>query len=171
MKRSSRGILGSFPYVDSAVEAIRDLKKAGFETITVMSPIPHHEIEEALGKKESHVRFFTLIGAILGCISGFALTIYTAVVWPLPTGGKPIISIPPYIIIAFELTILLGALANLLGFLITGRLPNFFRKKMYDKRFCEDRIGIFVSCEEDKMPEVEEILRTSGAEEIHHEQG
>lgn len=170
MKKSSKGVLGFFFHVDSSVEAIKDLKKAGFETLTVMSPVPHHEIEEALGKRESRVRFFTLTGAILGCISGFALTIYTSVVWPLPTGGKPIVSLPPYAIIAFELTILLGALANLLGLLITGRLPSFFRKKVYDRKFCEDRIGIFVTCEEEKIPVVEEILKTSGAEEVRLEQ-
>lgn len=170
MRKNSKGVLGFFFHVDSAVEAVKDLKKAGFEAFTVMSPVPHHEIEAALGKGESRVRFFTLIGAILGCISGFALTIYTSVVWPLPTGGKPIVSIPPYVIIAFELTILLGALANLLGLFITGRLPNFFRKKRgYDKKFCEDRIGIFVNCEEDKIPVVEDILRISGAEEVRHE--
>ena len=35
--------------------------------------------------------------------------------WPLLVGGKPIGSIPPYVVIIFELTILLGALSTVAG--------------------------------------------------------
>jgi hypothetical protein len=44
--------------------------------------------------------------------------------WPLIVGGKPIVSIPPFIIIAFALTILFGSLSTFLGFLILSRLPS-----------------------------------------------
>ena len=53
-----------------------------------------------------------------------AFTIYTVLSWPLMVGGKPIVSIPAFVIIAFELTILFGALATLTGFLILAGLPS-----------------------------------------------
>lgn len=76
-----------------------------------------------LQRSESRLNFFTFTGAVLGLIAGFALTIYTSLSWPIQTSGKPIISLPPFIIIAFELTILFGAIASFLGFLILTGLP------------------------------------------------
>ena len=60
----------------------------------------------------SPVRLFTLIGGLTGCAAGFGMTIWMSLDWPLLVGGKTIASIPPYVVIAFELTILLGALST-----------------------------------------------------------
>jgi hypothetical protein len=81
-------------------------------------------VERLLHPEPSRLKFFTLIGAVAGLISGFALTIGTALDWPLITGGKPIVSLPPYIIIAFELTILFGGVLTFVGFLILSRMPD-----------------------------------------------
>ena len=75
------------------------------------------------GFAPSKIKFFALTGAILGLVFGFAFTIYTVLSWPIITGGKPIISVPAFIIIAFELAILFGALASLLGFFFFSGLP------------------------------------------------
>ena len=88
--------------------------------------------------KPSPLRLFTLAGALTGMSLGFALTIFTVFDWPLITGGKPLISIPPFIVIAFALTILLGSLASFAGFLILGKMPSI--KKIqepieHDNRF------------------------------------
>jgi len=93
------------------------------EDITVISPFPVREIDEILDSAPSKIKFFTLLGAITGLITGFAFTIYTVLSWPIITGGKPIISIPAFVIISFELTILFGALASFLGFLFFSKLP------------------------------------------------
>ena len=92
--------------------------------ISTFTPYPVHEAEEILRVSPSKLKYFTFLGAISGFVVGFAFTIYTAMSWPLITGGKPIVSIPAYIIIAFELTILFGALASFLGFLLLSRLPS-----------------------------------------------
>ena len=72
---------------------------------------------------QSSVRFFTGSGALTGTITGFAFTIYTVLAWPLITAGKHLISIPPFIVIAYELTILFGCLASFVGFLFLSRMP------------------------------------------------
>ncbi len=86
-------------------------------------PFPMHEIEHILQLKESKLRFFTLFGALAGLLTGFALTMGTVADWPLITGGKPLMSIPAFLVIAFELTILFGAVSSFIGFLILARLP------------------------------------------------
>lgn len=94
------------------------------EDLSVITPFPVHEAEHLLHPRPSRLKFFALGGALLGMLSGFGLTILTSLDWPLMTGGKPIVSLPPYIIIAFELTILFGGVITFLGFLRLSRMPD-----------------------------------------------
>jgi len=108
------------------LESLRELVRDGVprERIRVITPFGVPEVEEILPGKRSKVRFFALLGAASGTVTGFAFTILTSLSWPLIVGGKPIVSIPPFIIIAFALTILFGALATFAGFLLLSRLPS-----------------------------------------------
>ena len=116
----------SFDKKDDFLEKLKSLIKGGVKKkdITVISPFPVSEIDKILDSAPSNIKLFTLSGSIIGLITGFAFTIYTVLSWPIITGGKPIISIPAFIIIAFELTILFGALATLLGFFVFTGLPS-----------------------------------------------
>ena len=162
------GVLASFTYVDAAADAIRALRAQGRRNLTVYSAAPNHEIEEALQHGVSPVRLFTLIGGLTGCAAGFGMTLWMSHDWPTVVGGKPIGSIPPYVVIAFELTILLGAL-------ITVAAVAFFsvalgkRGVPYDPSFSDDKIGIFVPTTADSARQVEQMLRNAGAEEVRYE--
>lgn len=163
------GVLGIFQHVDTAVHAIRELRAKGFGAVSTYSPVPLEEFEEALtghGLPRSPVRLFTLVGGLTGTASGFALTIWSSLKWNLVVGGKPIVSIPPFVVIAFELTILLGGLCTLLGLLVTSRLPRLAGSARYDPRFTADRFGVEVACPPDRVRAAEEILRRAGAEEV-----
>ena len=94
------------------------------DSVETLTPFHVHETDHILHTKTSHLRFFTLLGALTGLIGGFALTIFTVMDWPLITAGKPLISIPPFLVIAFELTILLGGILSLVGFLTLARFPS-----------------------------------------------
>jgi len=161
-------ILGIFAHVDSTVRAIRDLRARGFTDFFVYLPVPVEEIEAALeeGRPVSPVRLFTLIGGLTGTVTGFALTIWTSLKWGLVTGAKPIVSIPPFVIIAFELTILLGGLSSLLAILVLGKLPSLRRSPSYDPRFTVDRFGIAVTCSPNLVAAVRTCLQDAGAEEV-----
>ena len=104
-------VVGLFHAPSSALAAAGELKDAGFTTPELISPIPIEGVEKVLGKKKSVIKRFTFFGAICGGLSGFALAAGTSVLFPHPTGGRPIIAIPPYLIITYELTILFGILA------------------------------------------------------------
>ena len=78
-------------------------------------------------------------------------------------------SLPPYFIIAFELTVLFGSLMNFLSMIGLGGLPAWNAREPYDPRFTEDRIGIWVPCGRDVARRVEELMRTAGAEEVRVE--
>lgn len=108
------------------LEALRRLVREGVpgERIRVITPFGVPEVEEILPGKRSKVRFFALVGAASGTVTGFVFTILTSLSWPLIVGGKPVVSLPPFLIIAFALTILFGALSTFAGFLFLSRLPS-----------------------------------------------
>src|SRR4029077_19512979 len=139
-------VLAVFDDPSKAVAAVETLRAERLGDVTAYAPTLDHRIDAALGPRKSPVRVFTLVGGILGCATGFGFTIYTALVWPIITGGKPIVSIPPFVVIAFELTILFAALSTVLGFLIFGGLPSLRNGTLYDPRFSEDRWGVLIVC-------------------------
>ena len=170
MSGRSVEVLGIFAHLDAFTRAIRSLRSSGYRDITAFSPVPRHEIEDALQAGRSPVRFFALGGGLMGCLTGFVLTISTSLHYPLMTGGKPIISIPPFLVIVFELTILFGALGTILGMLLSIQLPRLSLEPGYDPRFSVDRFGLWLRCSQEHGEAVEVILRSSGAEEVHLEE-
>lgn len=164
-KRPVPGVLASFAHVDAATEAITGLKASGYRDVTVYTAAPNHEIEDVLDQPVSWVRLFTLIGGLTGCAAGFAMTIWMSRDWPLLVGGKPIAAIPPYVVIAFELTILYGSLCTVAGMIIMS-LVKSLKGRAYHPRFSDDRIGIFVPCSPDQTAAVRALLTQAGSEEV-----
>ncbi len=163
------GLLASFDYVDSTVDAIEELRKSGLKAITAFSPYPEHLIEESLGYDQSPVRVFTLVGGMSGAAAGFALASFTSLDWPLITGGKPILSMPAYVIIAFELAILFGVLATLIGMFINSRLPYVKPMVVYDPEFSAGRFGLYVTAPEERIGEARRILESHEPVEIRED--
>ena len=167
MARVVPGVLASFQHIDAATDAIKALRAGGHADFTVYSAAPNHELEEALGIVNSPVRAFTLFGGLTGCTAGFAMTIWMSLDWPLLVGGKPIAAIPPYVVLAFELTILLGALITVVGMILLS-LTKPTKGLAYDPSFSDDRIGIFVPAPPDQHARVSSMLREAGAVEVRN---
>jgi hypothetical protein len=152
------GILASYEYLDSTVDAIENLRKAGFKNVKAYAPYPEHHIEHALGYDQSPVRVFTLVGALSGTAAGFGFTSWTSVDWPLVVGGKPMISIPAFVPIAFEMTVLFGALATVIGLFILSKIPNVKPAVVYDPEFTAGRYGVYVEAEGARLEEARKIM-------------
>jgi hypothetical protein len=170
-------VVGVFAHVDTTVKALEELRAKGYHDLETYTPAPIHEIEEVMERDRpvSRVRLFTLIGGLTGTVSGFLLTIWSTLQWGMVTGGKFMVStpggvmgssIPPYVVIAFELTILFGGLATVIGMALLGGLPRLRPTEAYDPRFSNDRFGVAVRCAPGRGPSVAEILRAAGAEEV-----
>jgi hypothetical protein len=162
-----QGVMGIFPEMENLMSAVKILQTESFKIDTIFSPVASHEFQKTLGLKPSPVRCYTLVGGILGVISGLGLASYAHLEWKLITSGKPVIAWLPFFIIAFEGCILGGVLATMLGMMIHSRLFHFRLPQVYHPRFSQDRFGIFVPCNEIEYDQVSKILKGSGAEEIH----
>ena len=116
-----------FAHLDSLVNAVDEIKRAGLgHDIIVTSPLPRHDLEHVIyeGHPPSPVRWFTLTGALFGGIMGFALQSFTHLNWAMTIpAGKPLVSIPAFLVITFESTVLWGCLFTLFGLIAMCRLP------------------------------------------------
>jgi hypothetical protein len=164
-----QGVIAAFSELDSAVHAIEDLRKQNFSDITVYTPTPRHELEEALDPPQSPVRRFTLIGGLLGVTFGYWVAIWISDYWPLVVGGKPVASWVPYTIIGFELSVLIGSLATVFGMFAVSRLPRLTLTVGYDARFSHGDFGVWVPTGPDRASQAAELLRSHGAVEVRNE--
>jgi len=171
MQDSTRdsGLLASFDYVDSAVNAIGELRAAGLKKITAYMPCPEPQIEEALGYDQSPVRVWALVGGLCGAAGGFALTSFTSMDWPLVTGGKPILSIPAYVVISFEMMVLFGVLSTVIGLFINSRLPYIKPMVVYDPEFSAGKFGVYVTVAPDRLDRARGILQGQDPAEIRED--
>ncbi|MGD2063743.1 MAG: DUF3341 domain-containing protein [Nitrospirota bacterium] len=168
MKGTAR-VTAMFAEEEPCAGAIAASRAAGFAVARVFSPFASERLAEALGARRSPVRLWVLLGGITGCLGGFVLTIGLSTLYPHRTAGMPIVSIPPFVIIAFELTILCGALSGVLGFLVHGRFASREPVAGYRVEFTNDRFGVVVECAAAEAIRVEEVLRGAGATEVSHE--
>lgn len=156
--------------MDDMLKAVHQVKDAGYEFKTY-SPVPVLEASYAADPSRSEVRKFTTTGALTGITFGFGLAILCALDWPIRVSAKDIVSVPAFVPIGYECTILFGGIATLLGVLHFGRLPNIFRKVGYDPRFSGDKFGVVVSCGTNEIEEVSGRLKNCGAEEVEVKDG
>ena len=162
-----RSIIGLFTDENVVADALDSLRSEGYQTseyeILTGTPYP----EGTFGEAEPVHKLFRwpLIGAACGFIIGLVLTTGTQVAYPLVTGGKPILSIPPMAIIIYEGTMLGAVIFTVIGIIFESRLPRLFMGA-YDTRITEGYLGVTVTSTEDRAVKAEDVLKRAGAEEV-----
>ena len=120
------GYLAEFPSAAALYKAAEQIRDAGFHQWDCYSPFPIHGLDDAMGIKRSILPWLVFVGGITGTATAFALAYSTQVViYPTVVQAKPanIFTIPAFIPIMFELTILFAGLTALFGLLALIRLP------------------------------------------------
>ncbi|MBL0691289.1 MAG: DUF3341 domain-containing protein [SAR324 cluster bacterium] len=175
MKKKFSGYWATFEFLDDLCGAIKELRSSGYKEITTHSPCPRHEIDHSLGDPQSRVPFFTLIFGMVGTVTAYTMANWMSVDWVLPVSSKPLVTFIPYTVIAFELTVLMGAYGTIVGMLFLiykgTRAKTFPISKEYKEynRFLNDRFGLVVSCDKGDFTKVEMLLKKYSAEEVYNE--
>ena len=167
--KANRSILGLFQDSDDAVTAADRLKAEGVDNFEVLSGTPYPE--GAFGERTPghHLYIFPLIGAALGLSVAILFTAGTQLAYPLVTGGKPILAIPPMFIISYEGTMLGAILFTILGVIFESRLPRS-GVGLYDPRITEGYIGLLVTVPEERLEQVEGLFREASAADVKREE-
>jgi hypothetical protein len=154
-KETLHGVLGEFNSPQELVDAIEDVRAAGYTKLDAYTPFPIEEVWEALGHHKSPVPLIVLLGGIFGGFSGFFLQYWVSVVeYPLNVGGRPYNSWPSFIPVTFECTILGAVLAAVAGVFILNGLPEPYHPVFNVKRFAfasRDRYFLCIEASDPKF--------------------
>jgi hypothetical protein len=169
---SGKYLVGVFDDDDVLLHAVPQIRKEGVKIMEVYSPFPIHGLDVALGHPRTKIGIAAFLYGVTGCI--FALTLMTWTMgydWPMIVGGKDPISIPNYIPITFELTVLFTAFGMVFTFLITNGLgPN--RNNKFDLRSTDNKFVMAIDLAKNSMTQedISDILKKNGAEEVNVKQ-
>lgn len=129
-------LLAEYETPGACMKAAAKLRDAGFTKFDTHTPFPVHGMDAAMGMGDSRLGWIVLVMGITGLMSGIALITYAnGIDYPIIVGGKPAISIPAYVPVCFELTILLSAFGAVFGMLGLNKLPRHHHPVFESDRF------------------------------------
>lgn len=168
MAKRQRGIAGIWLDEHQVVAAAKKTLDLGFTKFDAITPYPVHGMEEACGIKRSWIPYVTFVAGATGLVSGLALTWWTSVVnWPLNIGGKPFFSLPAFIPIMFELTILFAALSSVGALFYVCKMPQIDPPSI-DPDLTSHKFAIFIPETDTGYDEskIEKVFKEMGAVEV-----
>ena len=158
-----KAIYGLYTTPESAQHAVDGLRKAGISDrqITIISSEPLEHYEFARKESKTWMNWIAVIGAVTGCVMAYLLLSITQRLWPIDTGGMPIVSNWTNIIIIFELTMLGAIFFTVATVLLTAGLPDLRKDKLYDPEVSDGKILVGVTNPADANS-IERALRAAG---------
>ena len=166
-KRYSVGI---YEHEDTVKSAIKSLQDGGVKIHEVYSPYAIHGLEDVLGYKLSRLPKAAFLFGLTG--TTLALTMLYSMMgfdWPMIIGGKNFASLPPFIPVTFEITVLLAAFGMVFTFFIASDLKPWAKPRIYDIRITLDKFAIAIDLDKNSksQSDIDAILRSSGASEVN----
>ncbi|MGC1390035.1 MAG: DUF3341 domain-containing protein [Bacteroidales bacterium] len=142
------------------LQAVKKLRENKEIIRDVLSPFPIHGLDEALSMKRTRIPVVGFIFGALGATLAFVFQAWVFTVsYPLIIGGKPFFSVPTFVPITFELTVLFSGLAMAAALLIRSRLKPEITFTPVDARITDDRFVILVDAPGDaSLERVKSIL-------------
>jgi hypothetical protein len=155
------GVVGFFDDPESLTEAAAKVRDSSYKQFDCFTPYAVHGLEHAQGLPRSKVPYVTGIFAFTGTATAFAWQYAaSATWWPHIIGGKPMNSLPAFVPIIFELSVLFGGIATFFGMLAFNRLPNL-KKRAFDPSITNNRFAIMIENPNEEIEDEEEHVAFS----------
>jgi hypothetical protein len=149
------GLMAEFTDEHTYLQAVRRTASEGYQRMDAYSPFPVEGAAEAMDFRRTWVPPITLIGGIIGLVSGYLLQFWVAVIaYPLNVAGRPLNSWPYFVPITYEMTILFAAWISLLGMLALNGLPKPYHPVFNVPEFgraSEDRFFVVVEADDPRF--------------------
>jgi hypothetical protein len=148
--------------------AIKNLKEKNVTIREIFTPFPVHGLDDVMGLKKSRI---PTVGFIAGAMGGIGAFVFQSWVftesYPMNIGGKPLLSIPTFIPIIFETTVLFAAIAMVFAFLFRSKLGLGAENKIYDPRVTDDHFLVLLSSGDSSDTEgLKRALNEVGAQDV-----
>jgi hypothetical protein len=164
-------VVGIFDDEEILLKGIKKVRDNGVKIQEVYSPFPVHGIDDALGIKKTRLPIAAFLFGMTGTSLALLMQIWMlGYDWPMIIGGKNHASLPPFIPVTFELTVLLSALGMVGTFMIVSDLKPYKWPRQFDIRSTDDKhvmaVDLGVNGGKSK-DELKRILKESGASEVN----
>jgi len=164
-------LVGIFDDEDAVLSGVTTVRQSGVKIHEVFSPFPVHGLDEVLGYRRSRLPIAAFLFGILGTTLALIMQIWMlGFDWPMIIGGKNFASLPPFIPVTFEFTVLLSALGMVATFMIVSDLKPYKWPRQFDIRSTEDKhvMAIDLGLNKGKSKaEITSILKAAGASEVN----
>lgn len=164
-------LVGVFDDENAVLSGIRKVRSSGVKIEEVFSPFPVHGIDDALGIKKTRLPIAAFLFGMTGTSLALIMQIWMlGYDWPMIIGGKNHASLPPFIPVTFELTVLLAALGMVGTFMIASDLKPYRWPKQFDIRSTDDKhvMAIDLSVNSGKSKEeLARLIKEAGASEVN----
>ncbi len=166
------GLLAEFENADQLVAATERAHTEGYRQIDAYTPYPVEGLAEAMNFRRTWVPIIVLIGGILGAVSGYALEYYAAVIaYPINVGGRPLNTVPMFIPVVFEMTILFAALFGAISMFALNGLPMPYHPTFNVPEFARashDRFFLAISATDEQfdLDATRRFLQSLGAQQV-----
>lgn len=166
------GVVAEFDSPAAILRAARAAYGRGYREMDAYTPHAVAGLAGAIGFRKNRVALCCLLGGLAGGSGGYFMQWFAmAKDYPLNVGGRPFHSIPAFIPITFELTILCAGIATILGMIFLNGLPRPHHPIFSAQNFERASTDKFFLCIEagDRLFErkaVMEFLRTLNPQNI-----
>jgi hypothetical protein len=153
MSKPLYGLMAQFDSPGDLIQAAHAVHAQGYTKVDAYTPYPMEEVIEALHLGHSQLPKLVLAGGIAGLVGGWGLQYWSSVIeYPLNIGGRPFNAWPAFVVPAFETTVLLAALAAVVGMLLLNGLPRPYHPVFNAPSFATASRDRFFICIEAKDP-------------------
>jgi len=162
------GVVAYFDSPAAITDAAKKTAAKGYKNWETYTPFPIHGMDDIQGLKPSIVPWATLIGGLTGFSAAVGLQVWTSAIdWPINVGGRPMFSIPAFIPIMFELTVLLGGLSTAGFMFFLNRLP-ITNPHPFDPRITDDKFALYIplASQTAAQGDIESFLKSLSAEKV-----
>ena len=160
-------IYGLYDDEQDLLSAVKKAKASHLEIMDVYSPFPVHGLDPILGLEESRIHIAGFIYGTIGFLTAFlGMTWVFTKDWPIIFGGKPYWSVPAFVPIMFEMTVLFACVGMVVSFYIVSGMGPGVTNAYLDDRITDDKFCIAFDKSEVDAGAVEAFFKSSGASEV-----
>lgn len=172
MSKEKKYIVGIFLDEEILMPAVKNVRQSGLKIYDVFTPFPVHGLEDVMGLRGSKLHTLGFVAGATGAISALAFMVWINVSsYPINFGGKPFFTLPSYIPITFEATVLFASVSMVIGFLARCGLYPGAENRIFDERTTDDKFAMVFEVDkngsETEVNRIIGVLNKNGAVEVN----
>lgn len=165
-------MLAEFDTAGACLHAAEALRDAGYSYFDTHTPFPVHGMDRAMGLKDSKLGWIVFVMGITGFTAAVSMMAWmNGIDYPIVIGGKPPMSWPSMVPVAFELTVLFSSFGAVFGMFGLNKLPRHNHPVFESERFkaaTTDKFFVSIESEDPKFDEMKtrELLEKAHATHV-----